>query len=72
MSGPIGSNGSGFTPGSRGNIQRPMFEMEGFTFQERFDFASDDPCIDIDIIGVKHRTLQKLLGDDRHIQLDDV
>lgn len=70
MSGPIGSNGSGFVGGSSGNIFHQIDCGNGFKLQERFDFKNlQSPCIDYDIPGVSHKTMQKLFGDDRHIPL---
>ncbi len=70
MSGSIGSNGSGFAPGSPGNIYHRM-DLGEFTFQERFDLSDpSNPTIDYDIVGVPHSAVQKLLGDVRHIKLD--
>ena len=72
MSGNIGSNGSGFQSGSPGNIRRELFTIDDFVFQERIDCSNvEKPTVDLDVLGVKHSTLQTLFGDTRHTTLND-
>jgi hypothetical protein len=72
MTTPIGSQGSGFQSGSPGNIFHRL-DLGDCVLQERFDCSNPSkPCIDYDIVGVSHKTVEKLLGADRHIPLDPV
>lgn len=69
MAGKIGSQGSGFEAGSKGNIFKQM-DLGDCVMQERFDFSDpNNPTVDYDIRGVSHRLNEKLLGEVRHIKL---
>ena len=63
---PIGSQGSGMSPGATGNIRHTVAPF----LQERYDFSGDHkPAAQYDILGASHNFSQKALGDVRNIHL---